>query len=83
MSNPPGLELGACLGRWQGRSGHWGDLFFSLMSGSKGSERVASLLEGAGFTGDTGLGQQLSVHPPQAGFSWVSVASPRAREPDL
>lgn len=32
--------------------------FFSLISGSKGSESVASLLEGAG---DTGLGQQLPL----------------------
>lgn len=39
------------------------------MSGSKGSERVASLLKGAGFPGDSGLGQQLTVHPSRAGFS--------------
>lgn len=53
------------------------------MSGSKGSERVASLLGGAGFTGDPSLGQQLTVHPSQQAPLLGLSCLIRAYEPDL
>lgn len=58
------------------RPEEWGDVFFSRVRGRKGSQRVASQMEGVSFMEDTQLGQQLMSCALRASGrpSWASVA---------